>query len=127
MIDLEPGTPWPMRIWPDPALRTRARELRPDEFTSGIVRAIARNLLATMARHQGVGIAAPQIGVMVRLAIVAAPGLEPMVLANPQVVDAPPVEEWQQAGEGCLSSERSLPYACPMTHSPGTPPFSHSM
>ncbi|MCW5936984.1 MAG: peptide deformylase [Fimbriimonadaceae bacterium] len=61
--------------------------------------ALAENMTRIMRKARGVGLAAPQVGVLERL-IVLIPDGRPMVLFNPEIVTA----EGEQVGEeGCLS------------------------
>lgn len=73
--------------WPDPRLRTAAADV--PEVTDEI-RAIWADMIDTMEAMPGVGLAAPQIGVMLRLAVVdASEGRGQAVrMANPEVVHA---------------------------------------
>ncbi len=100
-------------------LRQRARELSREEMTSPAVRQLIALMRDTMRDAPGVGLAAPQVGVDVRLAVIedrpeyqaalsptdlAARERSPVdfhVLINPVLVveDATPVEFF----EGCLS------------------------
>lgn len=73
--------------WPDKRLRTAAAEV--GEITDEI-RAIWQDMIDTMEAMPGVGLAAPQIGVMLRLAVVDG-SLErgrAVRLANPEIIDA---------------------------------------
>jgi len=73
--------------WPDKRLRTAASEV--DEITDDI-RAIWTDMIDTMEAMPGVGLAAPQIGVMLRLAVVdgsTARG-RAVRLANPEILHA---------------------------------------
>lgn len=74
------------------------------------LRQIIEAMRNTLASTQGVGIAAPQIGISKRIIIVAsrptprypnAPSMEPVVMINPvyQVLS----ETWEKDWEGCLS------------------------
>lgn len=62
---------------------------------------LVRQLATAMADNNGVGLAAPQLGVALRLLLVTDEGRhQPRVLINPSVVPtSPPVVGW----EGCLS------------------------
>ena len=79
----------PFVPWPDRRLRTRAADV--PEITDEI-RGIWDDMIDTMEAMPGVGLAAPQIGVMLRLAVVdASEGRgQPVRLANPEVIDASP-------------------------------------
>lgn len=87
---------------PHPALRAKTR--RVTEAERAEVRALLPGMFATMYAAPGIGLAAPQVGVPLRLAIVdlqrdEAPA--PMVLVNPEVVRVS--EDWAVREEGCLS------------------------
>ncbi|MFK7746427.1 MAG: peptide deformylase [Roseobacter sp.] len=73
--------------WPDARLRTPADEVA--EVTDE-VRAIWDDMIDTMDAMPGVGLAAPQIGVMLQLAVVDASDKRDrrIRLANPTVIDA---------------------------------------
>tara|TARA_R110000737_G_scaffold337856_1_gene358406 strand:+ start:463 stop:957 length:495 start_codon:yes stop_codon:yes gene_type:complete len=74
-------------LWPDKRLRTPAIDV--EEITDEI-RAIWRDMIDTMEEMPGVGLAAPQIGVMLRLAVVDASEERGKVvrMANPEVLHA---------------------------------------
>lgn len=73
--------------WPDPRLR---RAAEPVEEITDEVRAIWDDMIDTMDAMPGVGLAAPQIGIMLQLAVVdASQGRNRRIrLANPQIIDA---------------------------------------
>jgi peptide deformylase len=73
--------------WPDPRLR---RGAEPVEEITDEVRAIWDDMIDTMDAMPGVGLAAPQIGIMLQLAVVdASQGRNRRIrLANPQIIDA---------------------------------------
>ncbi len=87
-----------VRTYGDPILRRRAEPV--GEVTPEI-RAILRDMIDTMYREVGVGLAAPQVGISLRLMVVDdEKGRGPRALVNPEIVD--------QGGrvvaeEGCLS------------------------
>lgn len=90
-------------LHPDPRLKKVAAEI--PEVTDEI-RALADDMLETMYDAPGIGLAAPQIGVMKRILVMdcvkdedAAP--RPMVLMNPEVTWSS--EETNVYEEGCLS------------------------
>jgi len=91
-----------------PILKYGATELktvsRPvDAFDSELER-IARNMIETMYSAPGIGLAAPQVGINIRLATIdLSVGEDPnqlIVVCNPEVVV---VEGEQKSEEGCLS------------------------
>ena len=73
--------------WPDKRLRTKAAAV--DAITDEI-RAIWSDMVDTMEAMPGVGLAAPQIGVMLRLAVVDASEErgKAVLMANPEIIDA---------------------------------------
>ncbi|MBY5934530.1 peptide deformylase [Tateyamaria omphalii] len=77
----------PFVPWPDRRLRTAAEDV--PEITDEI-RALWADMVETMDAMPGVGLAAPQIGVMLRVAVVdATPDRSRRILlANPEVLDA---------------------------------------
>jgi peptide deformylase len=96
------AAPLPILIAPNPVLKTRARTVTPDDAET--VRALVPRMFTTMYRAPGIGLAAPQIGVGLRLAVVdLMPNDEraPVVLVNPEVVAAS--AELATREEGCLS------------------------
>ena len=90
-------------IYPDPRLKTVAD---PVETIDDAVRRLSEDMLETMYHAPGIGLAAPQLGVMKRLLVMdcekdeTAPP-QPMVLLNPRVTWAS--DEINFYEEGCLS------------------------
>lgn len=74
-------------VWPDKRLRTGATEV---EAVTDATRAIWDEMIAIMEAMPGVGLAAVQIGVMERLAVVDASQArgQAVRMANPQVLHA---------------------------------------
>lgn len=73
--------------WPDKRLRTAAA---PVEAITDEIRTIWADMIDTMEAMPGVGLAAPQIGVMLRLAVVDASDARGQVvrMANPEILHA---------------------------------------
>jgi peptide deformylase len=92
----------PIVIHPDPRLRKVAS---PVEAIDDGVRALAADMLATMYDAPGVGLAAPQVGVLKRVFVMDCSPKEddpqPMVLVNPEIVWRS--EQAETGEEGCLS------------------------
>ena len=91
----------PIRIYPDPVLRVKCPPV--EQFDAGL-RKLAADMVETMHAAPGVGLAAPQVGVERRLAVVdTSVGEDPsqlQILVNPEIVR----REGQEADiEGCLS------------------------
>lgn len=81
----------------DPLLRKKCREVT--EFDAKLGR-ILDDMLETMKKADGVGLAAPQIGFMKRFAICELNGGEILEIVNPIILD----KSGSQIGaEGCLS------------------------
>ena len=72
-------------LWPDPRLRQKAAPV--SEITDDI-RAIWQDMVDTMEDMPGVGLAAPQIGEMLRLAVADASESqgEAILMANPEIL-----------------------------------------
>ncbi len=92
----------PILLHPDPRLKSVAKPiLQIDEE----VRRLAKDMLETMYEAPGIGLAAPQVGVMSRLIVMDCAKNEeeprPMVLVNPEIVWRS--EETAPYEEGCLS------------------------
>ncbi len=91
----------PIRIYPDPVLRARCREVA--SCDAGF-RKLAADMVETMHAAPGVGLAAPQIGVDLRLAVIdLSVGEDPKqvyVIVNPEIIRRTGSEV---AEEGCLS------------------------
>lgn len=84
-------------VYPSPPLRERASKV----FSFGPkLRRLADNMLETMIEKEGVGLAAPQVGVRQQFMVLCEPGGEPMCLANPEIIE---MDGSIVAEEGCLS------------------------
>ncbi|KRS14182.1 peptide deformylase [Roseovarius indicus] len=93
----------PILIHPDPRLK---KVCAPVSDVSDELRALADDMLETMYHAPGIGLAAPQVGVMDRLLVMDCVKEEnetprPMVLINPEVVASS--DEKNVYEEGCLS------------------------
>ena len=87
----------PLRVLGDPILREETTPVT--TVTTGVQRLID-DMFETMYAARGIGLAAPQVGRSERLAVVDVDD-EPMVLINPEIVEAARTTE--KAEEGCLS------------------------
>jgi peptide deformylase len=85
-----------IRIYPDPILRKKAQ---PVENINGRVKDIADRMADVMHANKGIGLAAPQIGILSRILIVDI-GEGCKVLINPEIVGG---EGESVMEEGCLS------------------------
>ena len=75
--------------WPDTRLRTAAE---PVKTITDEIRVIWQDMVDTMEAMPGVGLAAPQIGIMMRLAVVDASQTRGRVIymANPEILQSSP-------------------------------------
>jgi peptide deformylase len=92
----------PILLVPDPILKSRARPVGVGEMER--VRELVPLMLATMYRAPGIGLAAPQVGVGLRFAVVDLMPDDkptPIALINPEVTARS--EELATREEGCLS------------------------
>ena len=92
----------PILLVPDPILKARARPVGAGEMER--VRELVPLMLATMYRAPGIGLAAPQVGVGLRFAVVDLMPDDkptPIALINPEVTARS--EEQATREEGCLS------------------------
>jgi peptide deformylase len=93
----------PILLHPDPRLK---KVCTPVADLSDDLRLLARDMLETMYDAPGIGLAAPQIGVLERVIVLDCAKSEkdtprPLVMINPQVLAAS--EESSVYEEGCLS------------------------
>jgi peptide deformylase len=89
-----------IRKYPDDILRNKAEEI--GEITENICK-LSEDMIETMAAAKGVGLAANQVGVPLRIVVVET-GTEkqsrPLVVINPMILK---IEDIEAAEEGCLS------------------------
>lgn len=87
----------PIVTHPDPVLRRKAKRVnRVDESLNRLI----DDMIETMHHASGCGLAAPQVGVSLKIAVIGMPDEDVIVLVNPEVV--------KKSGErivieGCLS------------------------
>ncbi|MBV8094792.1 MAG: peptide deformylase [Acetobacteraceae bacterium] len=92
----------PILIAPDPGLKLRTRPVA--EADADAIRDLIPRMYATMYRAPGIGLAAPQVGTGLRLAVIdLMPGDKPfpITLINPEIVAAS--DDLATREEGCLS------------------------
>ncbi len=93
----------PILIHPDPRLKKLCAEV---DDVSDDLRVLAADMLETMYEAPGIGLAAPQIGVLSRLIVLdcvkdEAEAPRPLVMVNPRVLASS--DERNVYEEGCLS------------------------
>lgn len=87
-----------IRVVGDPVLREKARSV---ETFDGALRKTAFHMIQIMRDAPGLGLAAPQLGIEKRLLVYEVDGLEPGILANPEILWTS--EDADEVEEGCLS------------------------
>ena len=80
----------------DPILN---KKCRPVEKFDKRLRYLVEDLIETLADSGGVGLAAPQVGIMRRVCVIDV-GEGPVVFINPEIIEA---DGEQEVHEGCLS------------------------
>lgn len=88
-----------IRLIGDEALTKKSREVK--EITPKI-KTLIEDMLETMYDEQGVGLAAPQVGILKRIVVidVTPEADEPIILINPVILET---SGEQRGNEGCLS------------------------
>ena len=86
-----------IRVVPDKVLRQKAKKV-PAIDTS--IQQLIDDMIATMQQENGVGLAAPQVGVLLRVIVLQMPEEEPFGIVNPDVVKC---SGERMVIEGCLS------------------------
>lgn len=90
-------SPLQIRKIGDPVLRTKAKKI--DEITEKI-NDLIDNMFETMSSEDRIGLAAPQVGILKRIAVVDIQEDNKIVLINPEIIE----EEGKAVmEEGCLS------------------------
>jgi peptide deformylase len=86
-----------IRTLPDPVLRQKAKKVA---NVDGAIQKLIDDMVDTMRANSGVGLAAPQIGVSLRVAVIEMPEKEVITLINPQII-----KRWgeREVEEACLS------------------------
>ena len=81
----------------DSVLRQKAKKV---SRIDGSVQRLIDDMIETMQRANGIGLAAPQVGMPLRVIVVQMPGEEPIAIINPEIVKR---AGEQEVTEGCLS------------------------
>jgi peptide deformylase len=88
-------------IWPHPTLKQKAR---PVAKVDDSVRTLIQDMFETMYAAEGVGLAAPQVGVLQRVIVLDTrprqPESQPVAMINPEIIA---MEGKTTYTEGCLS------------------------
>ena len=87
-----------IREYGDEILRKKAREV---EFVDEKIRELIEDMIETMHKYNGVGLAAPQVGILKRVVVIDLyDDNGPISLINPKIVKQ---KGKQEVEEGCLS------------------------
>jgi peptide deformylase len=87
----------PIKTVPEPVLRQKSKRVR---SIDGSIRKLVEDMIETMHAAPGVGLAAPQVGVPLRVIVIGMPEEEDFVLVNPEIVRR---SGERLVTEGCLS------------------------
>lgn len=89
-------------LYPDRRLETPCEPV--EEFDTGGLHQLLADMFDAMYYHEGLGLAAPQIGVMKRVAVIdpsfGRDSSKKVILINPTIIDT---QGTQSSEEGCLS------------------------
>ncbi|MCM1539069.1 MAG: peptide deformylase [bacterium] len=86
-----------IRIMGDAVLTKTAKEVTGMSLRTKL---LIDDMLETMYEANGVGLAAPQVGILKRIIVVDVTGEDPYVLINPRIIET---SGEQTGNEGCLS------------------------
>lgn len=81
----------------DSVLRQKAKKV---PVIDSSIQKLIDNMIETMQQANGVGLAAPQVGVSLRVIVIQMPGEPPIAIVDPEIVERAGVQE---VTEGCLS------------------------
>ena len=87
----------PIRCVPDPVLRLKAKRIT---IFSDRLQKLVDDMIETLHDANGMGLAAPQVGISLRLVVLQPPDHDLLVLINPEVVKK---SGERNVTEGCLS------------------------
>ena len=87
----------PIYIYGQPVLRKVAEDI-PTDYPK--LKELLADMYETLTASDGVGLAAPQVGVLRRICVIDVTGEDPYVLINPRIVES---SGEQTGNEGCLS------------------------
>lgn len=87
----------PIRVAPDPVLRRRSRRVKSMDSS---IHKLINDMIETMRAAPGVGLAAPQVGIPLRVIVIGIPEEEEICLINPEIVRR---KGERLVDEGCLS------------------------
>ena len=86
----------PIYVYGQPVLRKVAEDIAPDYPN---LKELIENMFETMDNAEGVGLAAPQVGILKRMVVIDI-GDGPILMINPEIIET---SGTQTGDEGCLS------------------------
>ena len=86
-----------IRIQGDPILTKKCRKI---EKMTPKIQELIQDMFDTMYDAYGVGLAAPQVGILKQVVVIDTTGEDPHVLINPEIIET---SDSQTGDEGCLS------------------------
>lgn len=100
------GTDLRVLKYPHPSLRATNADVTEEELKSGEIKKIAKEMFLVMYATEGVGLAAPQVGINKRLMVYNEHGdktkwLAETIMVNPRIVEFSEAKDIEN--EGCLS------------------------
>ncbi|MGM0440800.1 MAG: peptide deformylase [Elusimicrobiota bacterium] len=88
-----------IKLYPDQCLRIENREVK-----SGEVEEISKKLITEMIKNNGIGLAAPQVGIQKKITAISSEASDnlqkPLILVNPKILEG---QGHQEIDEACLS------------------------
>ncbi len=86
-----------IRTLPDPVLRQKAKKVTKID---GSIQKLIDDMIDTIHAASGAGLAAPQIGALLRIAVIGIPGEDVITLINPEIIKK---QGERMVEEACLS------------------------
>ena len=92
----------PIVFWPDKRLSAKCEDVSPEEFNLPDIDVFISSMVLTMQAHDGIGLAAPQVGILKNIIAIQLPDEIFRVFVNPKITNSnfDFGFTWE---EGCLS------------------------
>lgn len=92
----------PIIFWPDKRLSKSCVDVDQDEFYLPDIDMFVTSMVLTMRAHDGIGLAAPQLGILKNIVTVEIPGESVQIFVNPKIIECDDTLDFKWE-EGCLS------------------------
>jgi len=92
----------PVIFWPDKRLYQLCVDVDQDEFDMQDIDTFVTSMVLTMRARDGIGLAAPQVGILKNIIAIEIPGEDPHIFVNPKIIDIDNTLDFKWE-EGCLS------------------------